>query len=82
MIRKSEVSSLGDGVKPLSDLFFARKYVNKNQFYRIYGEILFDRKFILYTDIMAAIEIGTKREEMIRFTKFMADLQLQQSNNP
>lgn len=75
MIRKSEVSSLGDGVKPLSDLFFARKYVNKNQFYRIYGEIL-SYKFILYTDIMAAIEIGTKREEMRRFTKFMADLQL------
>ena len=41
VIRTSEVSLLGEGVKPLSDWFSREKYVNKNgQIYRIWTSIL------------------------------------------
>ena len=75
----SEVSFLGEGIKPLSDWSCRKNMSTKMVNFTIYGGVFCISPLqmdTVDTDTMAAIEIGTKREKMGLFPKFMADLQL------
>lgn len=85
VIIASEVSLLGEGVKSRSDWFRGKNRSTKKVNFTVYGRVFCVSPLeidTVDTENMAAIEQGTKREEMRLFPKFMADLQLQQSNTP
>lgn len=76
---------LGEGVKSRSDWFRGKNRSTKKVNFTVYGRVFCVSPLeidTVDTENMAAIEQGTKREEMRLFLKFIADLQLQQSNKP
>ena len=83
VIRASKVWLLGEGVKSRSDWFRGKNRSTRRSVSPYMGEYsVFHRIDTVDTENMAAIEQSTKRQEMRLFPKFMADLQLQESNKP
>ena len=76
VIRMSEVSLLGEAVKPLSDWFCGKNVSTKMVKFTVHGRVFCVSPLQIDTVDIDTQDIDTKREEMRLFLKVMADLQL------